>query len=330
MTATRYWLLATGCWLLAPGCGRTDRAGYEARGTVEVPEVDLAAMAPARVIAIKVDEGAVVRAGDTLARLTQTDLPASFSAQRARVATAEANLRDLQAGSRPQEIAQARDALTTADAQAAAARQALERARSLIATNGISRQQYDDAVTADQVAQARVGAAQAALSLAEAGSRPERIAAARAEVASARAALEQVEARASDLVLVTPVDGIVLGRHAEPSEALGMSVPVLTIGETGRPFVRVYVPQAIVSGLTVGSPADILVGPTRILRGRIAAINPKAEFTPRVALTEEERADLMFGVKVEFENPGEAPHPGLWVVVRMPEGRTGRRADGQR
>ena len=304
--------------LVLVACGRAIPGIYEARGTIEVPEVDLAAMAPARVVALRVDEGATVQAGDTLAFLTQTDLPATLSAQRARVAAAEARLRDLEAGLRPQEIRQAEAALASAEAEAVRSRQALERARSLVETNAIARQQYDDAVATSRVWEERVAGAREAVALARAGSRPEQVAAGRAEVGSARAALRQVEAHATDLVLLTPVSGIVLGRHAEPGEALGPSVPVLTVGETGRPYVRVYVPQALVSRLALGTDVEVVPGPGQVIRGRVAAINPKAEFTPRVALTEQERADLMFGVKVEFVNPGEAPHPGLWVTVRIP------------
>jgi hypothetical protein len=61
----------------------------------------------------------------------------------------------------------------------------------------------------------------------------------------------------------------------------------------------------------------VLTGDGRRLAGRVVAINPRAEFTPRVALTESERADLMFGVKVEFDDPAKAPYPGLWVTVRL-------------
>jgi HlyD family secretion protein len=284
---------------------------------VEVPESDLSAPQPARVVSIQVDEGMRVHAGDTLARLNQTDLPASLAAQRARLATAEANLRDLEAGPRPQEIRQAEASLASAEAEALRARQALDRASSLIATHAIAQQQYDDAVAAERVASQRVAEAREALALARAGTRPQQIAAARAEVGAARAAQAQLEAKATDLVLTAPFDGVVLGRHAQPGEALGPNVPVLTIGETVRPYVRVYVPQSVVTGLRVGTEVDVVVGPDRTIRGRIEAVNPKAEFTPRVALTEQERADLMFGVKVEFVNPAEAPNPGLWVSVRI-------------
>ncbi len=308
--------------LLAAGCGSGTSTWYLARGTVEVPESDLSAPQAARVLSIEVDEGMSVHAGDTLARLTQTDLPASLAAQRARLATAEANLRDLEAGPRPQEIRQAEAALASAEAEELRTHQALDRAQALIATNAIAHQQYDDAVAAERVAAQKVAEAREALGLARAGTRPQRVDVARTEVSAARAGLAQIEAKATDLVLTAPFDGIVLGRQAQPGEALGPNVPVLTIGETIRPYVRVYVPQSVVAGLTVGTEVEVLVGKDRTIQGRIDAVNPKAEFTPRVALTEQERADLMFGVKVAFVRPPEAPHPGLWVSVRIPK-RTG-------
>jgi membrane fusion protein YbhG len=322
--ATGYWFLP---FLLASGCSAGAAEYYEARGTVEVPEIDLAPVTAAKVVKVLVDEGAAVGAGDTLALLTQTDLPAALAGQQARVAEAQANLRDLEAGSRPQEIRKAEADLAAALAELDRATKALERARALVADNAIARQQYDDAVATNRVAEQRAAAAREALALARAGSRPGRIQAGRAEVSTARAALEQTQARATDLVLTAPVAGIVLGRFAEPGEALGPSVPVLTVGETGRPFVRVYLPQSLVSQLALGREVAVVTLDRRTIRGRIAAINPKAEFTPRVALTEQERADLMFGVKVEFVNPAEAPHPGLWVTVRV--GKSGSREDGK-
>lgn len=310
--------------VLIASCKNGDANWYLARGTVEFPESDLSAPQAARVIALRVDEGSTVHQGDTLALLTQTDLPASLAAAQARVSTAEANLRDLQAGARPQEIGQAEAQVAAAEAEALRTRQALDRAKNLVATNAIARQQYDDAVAANRVAEQRLTEAREALALARAGARPQRIEAARAEVTTARASLAQLQARATDLVLSAPFDGVILGRHAEPGEALGPNVPVLTVAETARPYVRVFVPQEIVTGLVVGTAVDILVSPRLTIKGKIEAINPKAEFTPRVALTEQERADLMFGVKVAVVNPAEAPHAGLWVSVKVP-----RKANGE-
>lgn len=312
--------------VLAAACDRAGADRFEARGTVEVPEVDISALSAARVVAVRVEEGARVEAGDTLAALTQVDLDASIAAERARVATAQANLRDLEAGPRPEEIARARAELGTARAEVDRTSKDLERVRDLVSRDLASREALDHAVSAEQVARGRMQAAEEALRLLQAGTRREQIAGARAAMAGARASLAQIEARATDLVLTAPVGGIVLSRNAEPGEALGAGVPVLTLGEMARPFVRVYLPQSVVSGLRIGAGAEVQTGDGRLLPGRIVAINPRAEFTPRVALTEDERADLMFGVKVEFDDPEAAPYPGLWVTVRV--GVTAQRRNG--
>jgi HlyD family secretion protein len=323
MTTPRHPLLAL---LLAAACSSAGADPFEARGTVEVPEVDISALSSARVVAVRVEEGARVEAGDTLAALTQVDLDASIAAERARVATALANLRDLEAGSRPEEIARARAELGAARAEVDRTSKDLERIRDLVSREVASREALDHAVSAEQVARGRMQAAEEALRLLQAGSRREQVAGARGALAGARAALAQIEARATDLVLTAPVGGIVLSRNAEPGEALGAGVPVLTLGEMARPFVRVYLPQSVVSGLALGAAVEVVTGDGRLLPGRVVAINPRAEFTPRVALTESERADLMFGVKVEFDDPASAPYPGLWVTVRV-DAKTQRRKD---
>lgn len=310
--------------LLAAGCGGASGEPLESRGTVELPEADIGAMTAARVLAVRVEEGARVSAGDTLALLTQHDLSASLAGQAARVSTAQANLRDLAAGSRPEEIRGAEAELAAAKAELERGVADLGRVRELASRDVVSQQALDDAVGIERVARARAEATAEALRLLQAGTRPERIRGAQAELASARAALAQIEARAADLVLLAPVAGIVLSRNAEPGEALAPNVPVVTIGETGRPYVRVYVPQSLAATLRVGSAATVITGDGRSLAGRVAAISPKAEFTPRVALTEQERADLMFGVKVEFANPAEAPSAGLWVGVRLAATTLGR------
>lgn len=307
-----------GAALILLGC-RSEPGAIEAHGSLEVPEIDLAPPAAARVLAFRVDEGDSVLAGDTLVWLTQTDLPATLSAQRARLAEARARLRELEAGARPEELGRAEAELRAAEAEVERTSGELARARSLFARQVVSRQQLDQAEAAARVAAGRRDAAAEALRLLQAGSRVERIAAARAEVASAQAALAAVQARASDLVLVAPVTGVVLARHAEPGELLGAGVPAVTLGDLGRPFVKVYLPERVLGRVRVGQPARITLpgAAGRTWQGRVEAVNPRAEFTPRVALTEEERADLLFGVKVAVVRDTTPLTPGLWVRVRL-------------
>jgi HlyD family secretion protein len=170
------------------------------------------------------------------------------------------------------------------------------------------------------------------LQLLRQGTRPERIAAARAEVATARAALEAAQATRSDLVLRSPVDGIVLGRHAEIGEVVAAGTPVVSVGEAAKPWVRVYVSPEDAARLTIGAPAVATLDdlPDREFTGRVASVATKAEFTPRVALTEEERADMLFAVRVDLEDSTGTLKAGLPVTVRFESTESGLRTANER
>lgn len=317
--------LASGSALLA-SCDADDNALAEGTGTLEVIEVDVAPLVPARVLRVWRQEGDTVQVGDTLVSLTQSATQAEVEARRARLASAEAQLRDLQAGARPREIAQAEAELRAAEAEAVRTRQDLDRLVALDSTGGVTRQQVDAARAAATLAAARRDAAGDALALVRQGARPERVSAARAEVNNARAALAASEQAADDLVLTAPTAGVVLLRNAEPGEVLVAGMPAMTIGNLRRPFVRVYVNQRALPRVQLGASATAVLDglPERPFTGRVVAINPRAEFTPRVALTDEERADLLFGVKIEFDDTTGALKPGLPVTVRIATDSVGR------
>jgi len=309
--------LALAPLLLIPGC--TSDAGLPVgEGTVEVHEANVSAPVSATVLEIRADEGDRVQAGDTLALLLLNDLEATIAMRLAELASAKATLRDLEAGARVPELARAEAELAAAEAEVVRATRELERLRALTAAGALSPQDLDNAVARQETATGRRDAAAEALRLLGAGTRPERVAAARARVKAAEATLATALARQTDLVLRAPFDGRVLSRLTEPGEVLGAGSPALTVGEVGRPWVRAWFTATVISRLSVGDSALVEL-PAGTVRARVSAIAPRAEFTPRVALTEEERADLLFGVKVEPVDPGEAEalHPGLWARVRL-------------
>ena len=290
----------------------------EATGTIEVAEADVSPLAAARVVRIRVEEGDAVRAGDTLVELSRPDLPSDIVQREARLSAARARLRDLEAGARPADLRRQEAELRSAEAEAQRAGRDAERYAALFEGGGISRQEYDRARTAAATAEARRDAIAGSLRLLREGTRPDQIAAARAEVASASAAVAAAESTAADLVLVSPVAGRVLERHVEPGEVLAPGTPAVTIGETDRPWARVFVNAPHVPHLAPGQRVSArLDGSTREFEGRIAAIDPRAQFTPRIALTEDERADLMFGVRIAFADTTGILRPGLPVTVRM-------------
>jgi HlyD family secretion protein len=305
--------------LLSFACRGDRNQRVEGTGTLEVVEVDVAPMTPARVLRVWREEGDTVSAGDTLVSLTQSTVHAEVDARRARVAATEAQLRDLLAGARPAEIARAEAELRAVASEAERAAQDLARVSALAQSGTVSTQQLDAAKSAAALAAARRDAARDALRLLREGARPERIAAARAEVETARAALTAALRTASDLVLLAPVSGTVMLRNAEPGEVLGAGQAAMTIGELARPYVRIYVNQRALASVRLHARAEgVLDGlPDRPFVGDVIAINSKAEFTPRVALTEDERADLLFGVKVAFRDTTGALKPGLPITVRI-------------
>ncbi len=323
MTLPRPVLPVLAIVLLLNGCGGASPLAF-GEGTVEVHEANMGPPVPATVLRMLVDEGDEVRAGDTLALLLQRDLDATIALRRAELGSARATLRDLEAGARSQELRRAEADLAVAEAEVVRTTRERDRLQSLAATNATSRQSLDDAVARHDAATARRDAALETLRLLTAGTRPDQIAAARARVAAAEAAVHSALARETDLVLVAPFDGRVLTRMAEPAEVLGAGTPAVTIGEVDRPWVRAWFPTTVIASLTVGDSAVIEL-PTGPIRARVASISPQAEFTPRVALTEDERADLLFGVKVEPVEEARTLHPGLWVRVRLFVTREGTR-----
>jgi HlyD family secretion protein len=137
-------------------------------------------------------------------------------------------------------------------------------------------------------------------------------------VRSAEALLSGASADVKELAVLAAVPGVVLGRHVDPGEVVAAGTPLVTIGEVARRWVRVYLPASLIAGLAPGADANVTVaGQQRVVKGRLGAVSAKAEFTPRAALTEEERADLLFSSRIELVDPPATLRPGLPVTVRF-------------
>jgi HlyD family secretion protein len=162
-------------------------------------------------------------------------------------------------------------------------------------------------------------AAAAALGLLREGTRPERIAAGRADIDKARAQTAATQAVADALVLISGIDGIVATRSAEPGEVLAAGQSAATLVDPRRPWVRVYLGPQHIPVIHVGDTVEARLDafPDRRFVGRVTSVATRAEYTPRVALTERERADLLFGVRVDFDDSTGMLKAGLPVTVRF-------------
>lgn len=300
------------------GCQRAS-APTVAFGTLEMVEVDVGPMQSARALRVLVREGDAVRKGDTLAVFVIPTLAANEAQADARLRASRESARELSTGARSQEISRAESGLQAAEAEAVRASADLSRLAPLAANGDVSKSTLDMAAASARSSAARRDAAKAELALLRAGARDERRQAAAADVRGAVAASDALRATANDLVLLAPTDGVVLSRNVEPGEVLAIGASAITLGQPSRPWARIFVSQFVLPSI---KPGDTLVarldGDSTAYRGRVAAIASKAEFTPRVALTDQERADLLFGVKIEFDDQRQRLKAGLPITVTLP------------
>lgn len=306
-------------WLLRRGAGE---AGIEASGTVEATEAELGFGIPGRIAEVRVEEGDSVTAGQELAILDLEDVRARHAQARAAQAAAEAQLEELERGSRPQEIAQAEAAFSAGLQALEAARLDHERTRALHEAGGASGEALDRAATRLAAAEAERTRAAEQLDLAREGPRAERISAQRALVEQARAGVAQAASLLRDASIQAPFPGLVTLRHREPGETVAAGAPVVSVIDLDDRWVRIYVPEDDVGRVRIDQPAAITADswPDRTFEGRVVFIASEAEFTPSNVQTKEERVRLVYEVKVRITgDPRYQLKVGTPADVRLAE-----------
>jgi len=292
-------VVAVVAWLvLRPSNG--EAGAIEASGTVEGTEADLGFQAGGRVDSIAFHEGDAVPAGAVVATLDAAEPRARLAQAQAAQAAAGALLQQLERGARPEELQQARAAADAARERLDEARRTLARTKVLYDGGAASREQFDNATTAAQVATAQDQQAREALRLVQAGPRREQIDAQRAVVRQAQAAVAQARAALDNAVIRAPFAGVVTVRHREPGEAVSPGLPVVTLLDPNDRWVRIYVREDQVGRVAIGQKATIHSDsdPKKTYEGRVRFIASQAEFTPRNVQTAEERVKLVYAVKV--------------------------------
>jgi HlyD family secretion protein len=164
-----------------------------------------------------------------------------------------------------------------------------------------------------ELAEAEVLAAQAALDELEAGPTAEEVAIAEAQVRQAEAAVRLVDAQIAQLTLTAPMDGIVTSRSAQVGETATAGAPLLTIANLDKVTLVIYVPENRVGQVRLGQEVEVQVDsfPSQVFVGKVSNIAGEAEFTPRNVQTQEERVNLVFAVKVSIPNLDQKLKPGM-------------------
>ncbi len=266
---------------------------------------------------------------------TQT-LEADMEARQADVRSAEARLLELKNGARPEEIQEAKASVAAAQAEYERARRDWDRAQALHKNDDISTSQFDASRTKFDSAEAMFKQARERASLVLAGARSEQITAAHAQLQRARAGVKASEAgqldlqrrqeeiagrqaeinraraqialtdsQISDTIAVSPINGLVLVKSADPGEVLAPGTSIVTIGDLSRPWLRAYINAKDLGRVRIGSKARVTTDafPGKSYEGRVSFISSDAEFTPKQIQTTEERVKLVYRVKIDVDNP---------------------------
>ncbi len=288
-------------------------AGIAVTGSIEARQIDVSPKITGRITELAVREGQPVERGQLIARLEPSELAADERRAEAAVQTAEAQLRDLLAGSRAQEIEQARAALRNATVTREWTERDYQRARELFAKELVAAQEVDRARQAYESARANETSAQEHLDLLRAGPRPDAVSAARHQVTEAREALALARARLAEADLRAPLTGLVLHKNAEAGETLNPGISVVTLMDPRDLWLRAYVPETDIGRVKIGQAASITVDayPGRRFEGEITEIGSEAEFTPKNVQTKKERVNLVFRIKIAVRNPDGTLKPGM-------------------
>ena len=147
----------------------------------------------------------------------------------------------------------------------------------------------------------------------QAGTRPETIEAQRLEVQRSQAVLDSSRTQLADTSVASPIAGRVLSKNYEQGEFVNAGSAIATIGDMRDCWVKIYVATEQLGRIRLGQAAKVKIDayPDKVFRGEIKEISQNAEYTPRQSITQRERANMVFAVKVKIDNAEEFMKPGL-------------------
>ena len=310
-------------------CGG-DRKDYDATGTFEATEVTVSAESAGQLVTFNVTEGQQLKGGSTVGQidarqlvLKRDQLATNNDQLRATHGQLEANRRQLAANR--EATASRRLDLTrqVASIRQQIANQQRERQRfaELLRDGAVARKQVDDIDYQIQVLQKQLAATEEQIasqnaSLAEQdkgiAAQMEGINAQQAGVNAQQAGIRSQRAQLDDQIAHTfvksPITGTVLEKYAECGEFVPIGKPLFKMADTGRMFIRAYLTSGQLKRIRIGQRVKVMAdygdGQRKTYDGVVAWISSRSEFTPKTILTDDERADLVYAVKVQFRNDG--------------------------
>jgi HlyD family secretion protein len=268
--------------LIARLRGETLPAGIvKSNGRIEATQVDVSSKYAGRLAEVNVEEGSTVAQGQVIARVSSPEY--------------EAQLRAAQAS-----VQSNKNAATAAEAEIANRQSALEFAKSdfargqeLMKTGFITKQAFE---------QRKRNMDSAIASVASFTSQRDQ---AQSQIKNSEAEVERIESIIRDLTLVSPRNGRVQYQLARAGEVVAAGAPIVTILDLTDVYMTIFLPAADAGKATIGDEARIILDPIPevVIPANVSFVAADAQFTPKTVETKDERAKLMFRLKLKVD-PG--------------------------
>ena len=282
----RIFVLASVALMLA-ACGNGEKA-YDATGTFEATETTVFAEQSGALLEFDVSEGDSVAMGLEVGLIDTTQTWLKIQQMDATKEVYQSQKPDME-----RQIAVTRQ-------QLAKARQEEQRYRELVADGAAPSKMLDDATSQVNVLQRQLDAQISSLSTST-RALDKQTAAADVQVSQLRDMLRKCH-------ITTPTKGTVLEKYVERGEFVSVGKPLFKIADTGDMYMRAYVTSAQLQDIRLGQKvkvfADYGAGQRKEYDGTVSWISSRSEFTPMTILTDDERADLVYAVKVAVKNDG--------------------------
>lgn len=262
----------------------------------------------AKVAQISVDVGSQVKQGEPVIILDTNDIRAQVRQAEAAVQTAQANLSNTLAGSRPNQISQAEAALSGAQTSYANSKKSYDRMKDLYDQGAASLLQFETAQTQLAATEAQYKSAQEQLDMLKQGATKETVAIFKNQVQQSRAALEVARAQLSNGTIVAPLSGTVTAKNINPGELASPGVTLVSIVNDESLCVNAYLPASLIGQVKQGQPVVIKVSeiPGKKFDGVITVVNSVINSLSKNVL-----------VKVALETTDPELKPGMFAEIAL-------------
>jgi len=273
--------------LTAASCGNGERE-FDATGTFEATEVVVSSEASGRIISLDIQEGASVVEGVEYGLVDTVQLSLKKAQLNAGINAARSKVQDPDTQTAP------------VKEQISALVKEKERVTRLIAANAANTKQLDDVNNSIAVLKKQLVALEN--SVCQANDVID------AEIVSLRTQISQIDDLLSKCRIVSPLKGVVLAKYSEKGELTSMGKPVFKVADVDNMYLRAYITAGQLTELKLGQQVKVLADSgdkgRREYEGTVSWISDKAEFTPKTIQTRDERANLVYAVKISFRNDG--------------------------